>query len=176
MQIRLAQNGCLTLLVSDEELAALGVSFDELDGNSPRTRRAVGALLQKAREHVGPLPQGGLQIEALPLDGGCLLLVSPEQGRFCEASSPTVCFVADEDALLQIAAAWPKGPHPFGESSSLYRAASGYWLILYGGSLPPAVRECADLFLKGAEAAAAAAEHATPLFIGDALPRLRGAG
>lgn len=173
MQIELSDSGCLRMLVSDEELAALGVSFDELDSETPATRRTVRALLQMAREQVGYLPDGALLIEALPLCGGCLLLISPDTDDTLDAPpSPAVFFVADEDALLQIADAWQEREHRFGEGSSLYRADKGYWLLIYGKNIPPAAYECADLLPEGALAAAAAAEHAEPLFVGDALPRL----
>lgn len=170
----LSGNGCLTLLLSDEELSGLGLSFEELDYQSPKTRRMLRTLLQLARQQTGYAPEGALLIEALPLEGGCLLLVTPEGARpLPEAEEPTVFFVADGDALLQIASAWPAGPHPLGEGSSLYRGEAGFWLILYGGAEAPVVFECAEELADGEAAAAFAAEHGTPLFIGDALPRLR---
>ena len=170
----LSGNGCLTLLLSDEELSGLGLSFEELDYQSPKTRRMLHTLLQLARRETGYAPEGALLIEALPLEGGCLLLVTPEGSHpLPEAEAPVVFFVADGDALLQIAAAWPAGPHPLGEGSSLYRGEEGFWLILYGGAGSPALFECAEELADGEGAAAFAAEHGTPLFIGDALPRLR---
>ena len=45
MQIESAPGGGLTLLLSDGELAALGLSFEELDGDSPATRRLLQELL-----------------------------------------------------------------------------------------------------------------------------------
>ena len=170
MQIELFDSGCLTMLVSDEELEALGVSFAELDGETPETRRTVHALLQMAREQVGYLPHGAVLIEALPLHGGCLLLISPDTDEEPPVT-PAVFFVADDDALLQIAAAWRGRQHGFGEGSSLYRADNGYWLMIYG-DIPPAVEECAERISHGAKVAAWVAEHALPLFVGDAFPRM----
>lgn len=197
MQIDLSDSGCLTLLLSDDELASLGLSFEELDYQSPQTRRMLHALLQLARRETGYAPEGALLIEALPLDGGCLLLVTPERVAppTGEWGTPTVFLIKGEDALLQIAAAWPSAGHRLGEGSSLYRiqtvpcgsdpsetaapetatpadAASCFCLILYGSGDAPVLYECAEPVADGMAAAAWAAEHGKPVFIGDALPRL----
>lgn len=174
MRIDLSESGCLTLVLSDEELAALDLSFDELDYQCPKTRRMLRSLLQLAQRELGFLPEGALLIEALPLDGGCLLLVSPDEGSLPpEHDGPAVFFVAEENALLQIAAAVHEDAHPLGESSSLYRGEDGFWLVVYGERVAPIIYECAAASLNGAAAAAFAAEHGVPIFIGDALPRLR---
>lgn len=175
MQIDLSESGCLTLLLSDDELAALGFSFEELDDQSPKTHRLLRALLQLARNETGYLPPGALLVEALPLDGGCLLLVTPDSARPQPVAhaAPTAFFVKQEDALLQIAAAWPDAVHPLGEGSSLYRAENGFWLILYGDATASVLYECAEPVADGAATVAWVAEHAVPVFIADALPRLR---
>lgn len=173
MQIDLSGSGCLTLLLSDEELRSLGLSFEELDGKSPKTRRMLHALLQMARRETGYAPQGSLLVEALPLEGGCLLLVTPEEEPPQPCCAPAAFLVAEEDALLQIAAAWSPAAHPLWQSSSLYRAQEGFWLVLYGGADAPVLYECAEPAADGAAAAARVAEHGEPIFIGDALPRLR---
>ncbi|MBO5797348.1 MAG: hypothetical protein J6R77_03260, partial [Clostridia bacterium] len=146
--------------------------FEELDQQNPKTRRMLRTLLQLARRKAGYAPKGALLVEALPLEGGCLLLVSPKAPPLPVASSPTVFWVAEADALLQIAAAAPIA-HPLGESSSLYRGRGGFWLIVYGGATAPVLFECGQALADGAIAAAYAAEHVEPLFIGDALPRMR---
>lgn len=171
MQIELSPGGCLSLLLSDEELAALGLSFEELDWRSPATRRMLRGLLQLAGRQTGCAPSGRMRVEALPLEGGCLLLVTPT-GPVQEAPVPTLFRVEDENDLLQLARGI-SGVQDFGQSSSLYRDGEGFWLILYG-DVPNegALWECASPAGEGAAAAAAAAEHGTPIFIGDALPRL----
>lgn len=172
MQMECSGNGCLSLILSEEELARLGLSFEELDQQNPKTRRMLRTLLQLARRKAGYAPKGALLVEALPLAGGCLLLVSPKEPPLPAVASPTVFWVAGEDALLQIAAAAPAA-HPLGESSSLYRGEGGFWLVIYGGVISPVLFECGNELAEGDTAAAMAAEHGEPLFIGDALPRLR---
>lgn len=174
MQIDLSDSGCLTLLLSDEELRSLGLSFEELDDQSPKTQRMLRALLKLARRETGYAPRGALLVEALPLEGGCLLLVTPEESERSRPSAtpPAAFFVAEADALLQLAAAWDPAAHTLWQSSSLYRAKGGFWLLLYGGGDAPALYECAEPVADGAAAAAWVAEHGDPIFIGDALPRL----
>lgn len=166
MQIEFTDNGCLTLLLSDDELSAMGLCFEQLDRRDAATRRMLRTLLQVAHRRVGFTPEGALSVEALPTVGGCLLLITPLVP--C-GDKPLVYRVPDENALLQIAAAWPHKAHPLGQSSSLYRTADGFRLILYGVSPFGALTECAA---QTDEHAAYVAEHGTPWFVGDALPQL----
>lgn len=167
MQIDLTDNGCLALLLSDDELSAMGLSFERLDRRDAATRRMLRTLLQIARRRVGFSPEGALSVEALPTENGCLLLVTPLTPPAAEA---LVFRIPDENALLQIAAAWPHNAHPWGENSSLYRTADGFRLILYGTAPFGALTECAE---PTDEHEAHVAEHGTPWFIGNALPQLR---
>ena len=166
MQIEVTDSGCLTLILSDAELSSMGLSFEQLDSRDPKTRRLLRTLLQVARRRAGFTPDGAVSVEALPLQGGCLLLLTP---RPVNRDAPSAFFIADEDALLQIAAAWQQSTHPWGQSSSLYRAANGFWLLLYG--IPPfsALLECA---IPAAEGEPYIMEHGVPWFVGDALPQL----
>ena len=166
MQINLTDNGCLTLMLSDDELSAMGLTFEQLDRRDPRTRRMLRTLLQVARRRCGFTPDGALSVEAMPTADGCLLLITPLPPN---STAPAAYRVANEDALLQIAAAWRQTTHPWGQSSSLYRTADGFRLILYG--VPPfgALTECADPTDEGESYIA---EHGTAWFVGDALPQL----
>ena len=160
----MTDNGCLALLLSDDELAAMGLSFDTLDRRDPKTQRLLRTLLQVARRRVGFAPKGAVAVEALPTADGCLLLVTPQGDH-----TPAVFHIADENALLQIAAAWKRPAHSCGERSALYRTADGFRLVLCG--VPPfaALAECADLTN---EAEAFVAEHGDIWFRDNALPQL----
>lgn len=164
MQVNVTDNGCLALLLSDDELTAMGLSFDRLHSHDPKTQRMLRTVLQVARRRVGFAPKGAYSVEALPTADGCLLLVTPQ-----EACAPSVFHIADEDALLQIAAAWQQPTHGEGESSSLYRTADGFRLILCG--VPPfaALAECAR---PTTETEAFVAEHGDAWLTCDALPQL----
>ncbi len=166
MQVNLTDNGCLTLLLSNVELASMGLSFETLHPHDAKTQRMLRTLLQVARRRIGFAPKGALSVEALPTADGCLLLVTPQGEELCV---PAVFHIADENALLQIAAAWQRPSHPCGERSSLYRMADGFRLVLYGVAPFAALDECAR---PACENEAFAAEHGVPWFIGDALPQL----
>ncbi|MBE6757171.1 MAG: adaptor protein MecA [Ruminococcaceae bacterium] len=166
MQIEITDNGCLTLMLSDDELSAMGLCFEQLDRRDAATRRMLRTLLQIARRRTGFSPEGPLSVEALPTADGCLLLVTPLAP--CN-DKPLTYRIPDENALLQIAAAWPHKAHPWGQSSSLYRTADGFRLILYGVAPFAALAECAD---RTDEQESYIAEHGTPWFVGDALPQL----
>lgn len=164
MQVNLTDNGCLALLLSDDELASMGLTFDTLDRRDPKTQRMLRTLLQVARRRVGFAPNGAVAVEALPTANGCLLLVTPQGDR-----TATVFHIADENALLQIAAAWRHPAHACGEHSALYRTADGFRLVLHG--VPPfaALTECAALTT---ETEAYVAEHGESWFLENALPQL----
>lgn len=166
MQIDLTDNGCLALMLSDDELSAMGLCFEQLDRRDAATRRMLRTLLQIAHRRVGFTPEGALSVEALPTADGCLLLVTPLTPH---SEKPLVFRIPDENALLQIAAAWSYDAHPWGQSSSLYRTDDGFRLILYGTPPFGALTECAEVT---DEHEAFIAEHGTPWFVGDALPQL----
>ncbi len=166
MQIDLTDNGCLAFMLSDDELSAMGLCFEQLDQRDAATRRMLRTLLQIAHRRVGFTSEGALSVEALPTADGCLLLVTPLTPH---DDKPLVFRIPDENALLQVAAAWPHDTHPWGQSSSLYRTDDGFRLILYGTPPFGALTECGELT---DEHAAFVAEHGTPWLIGDALPQL----
>ena len=45
------------------------------------TGDAMKRILAAAQKETGFPAEGGLMVEALPLDGGCLLLFTPVEGR-----------------------------------------------------------------------------------------------
>ncbi len=166
MQIDLTDNGCLALMLSDDELSAMGLCFEQLDRRDAATRRMLRTMLQIAHRRVGFSAEGALSVEALPTADGCLLLVTPLPPR---AAKPLTFRIPDEDALLQIAAAWPHDVHAWGQSSSLYRTDDGFRLILYGTPPFGALNECAEVT---DEQESYVAEHGAAWFVGDALPQL----
>lgn len=187
MKMELLENGCLKILLGEEDLQALGLSFEGLDYDTPATREAIQALLLAAREETGFSPSGGLLVEALPVDGGCLLLMTPTSGhrriRLKRAVGPYVYEAEDAEQLFRLAAGISRcRPDMDGHmqpwaGSSLYQFGDKYRLILYPSSLLP--RRMDDLLLEfvrsageGDAAAAYTAEHGRAIAVGDALARL----
>lgn len=187
MKMELLENGCLKILLSEEDLRTLGLSFDCLDYDNASTREAIQALLLAAREETGFNPVGGLLVEALPVDGGCLLLMTPTVGhrriRLKRAVGPFVYEVEDAEQLLRLAdglSRYQPAPdvrvQPWA-GSSLYQFGDKYRLVLYPSAiLPRGMGDLLQEFVRSAgegdAAAAYTAEHGRAIAVGDALTRL----
>lgn len=187
MKMELLENGCLKILLAEDDLQALGLNFDRLDYDNASTREAIQALLLTAREETGFNPAGGLLVEALPVDGGCLLLLTPTVGhrriRLKRAVGPYVYEAEDTEQLFRLAVGLTRY-QPTADSriqpwasSSLYQFGEKYRLVLYPSAILP--RGMDDLLLEfvrsageGDAAAAYTAEHGRAIAIGDALTRL----
>ena len=187
MKMELLENGCLKILLSEDDLQALGLNFDRLDYDNASTREAIQALLLTAREETGFHPAGGLLVEALPVDGGCLLLLTPTAGhrriRLKRAVGPYVYEAEDAEQLFRLAdgltryqSAADARVQPWA-GSSLYQFGEKYRLVLYPSTILPKGMD--DLLLEfvrsageGDAAAAYTAEHGRAIAVGDALVRL----
>lgn len=53
MKMELLENGCLKIVLSDEELRDMGLSFEKLDYRNLETQRAIQQLLLTARQETG---------------------------------------------------------------------------------------------------------------------------
>jgi negative regulator of genetic competence, sporulation and motility len=180
VRMELTDNGCLKILLSEEDLEGLGLTFERLDYDDPATRDAMKLLLAAAQRETGFDPSGGLIVEALPVDKGCLLLFTPASGkrkvRMKRAVGPYIYELDDADQLLSMARSIGRRAAPI-TGSSLYRFGGGYRLILYPSD--PLPRGMGNLLLEfaraageGDAAAAYTAEHGQPIAVGDALSRL----
>lgn len=176
----LLENGCLKILLTEEDLRTFHLTFDDLDYNNEETRGALQQLLDAARRETGFDSSGSLIIEALPVDGGCLLLLTPTSGkrhvRMKRVAGPYIYELDDADAVLRFARSIGKQTSPI-LGSSLYRFDKRYRLILYPGA--PLTRELGNLLTEFAQpagegdaAAAYTAEHGEIIAVGDALARL----
>lgn len=178
--MELTDSGCLKVWLSEEDLAELGLTFESLDYEDPITRDAMKILLTAARKETGFQAEGGLMVEALPVDGGCLLLFTPAENRrrtrMKRAVGPYVYELDNADQLLGMARSLGRAAAPL-TGSSLYAFGRGYRLVLYPAApLARGVGDLLDEFARrageGDAAAAFTAEHGRPLAVGDALDRL----
>lgn len=190
MKMELLENGCLKIVLSNDELEEMGLTFERLDYRNMETQRTIQRLLQIARQETGFHHSGDLTVEAIPLEDGCLLLLTPtfarRRVRMKKAVGPYIYRVEDIDGLFRLAENWKRmdarlqaaGPSDWtAAGSSLYHMEDAYGLVLYPAT--PLTREANALLQEFAQpagegdaAAAYTAEHGTPLAIGDALPRL----
>lgn len=160
MRMELTDSGCLKVWLSEEDLAELGLTFELLDYEDPVTRDAMKIILTAARKETGFQAEGGLMVEALPVDGGCLLLFTPAENRrrtrmkrprglmFTSWITPTSCWDGPQS--------WPAAAPLTG--SSLYAFGKGYRLVLYPAA--PLARGVGDLLDEFARRAGEGAVHA----------------
>lgn len=104
MQMEMLENGCLKIMLSEEDLVILGLNFASMEEDNDATRDAIQMLLLAAREETGFAPENGVTVEALPVDGGCLLLFTPSAGhrrvRMKRASGPYIYELEDAEQLF----------------------------------------------------------------------------
>ena len=186
VRMELMENGCLRILLTEEDLHVLGLTFDSLDYDNVTTREAMQELLLMARNEAGFDQTGDMMVEALPVDGGALLLFTPtgirRRARMKRAIGPYIYEVDDVDQLLRLADGWGRfsltaGKKSIPSGSSLYCFGTGYRLVLYPFTPLPRnmvnfLREFSHSAGEGDAAAAYTAEHGKPIAVGDALVRL----
>ena len=183
MRMEKTDTGFLKILLTGDDLAKFSLSFDTHDYRDSHTKDVLRRLIHDASSEVGFVPGEHMLIEALPVDDGCLLLVTPGKPtrrlRLKRAGGPFVYHIDSADLLLQLGQSLAR-LHPtaaFWGSSSLYTFAKGYRLIVYPGKTLSAPLNYLLLSLcerigEGDAAAAFAAEHGTPLAIGNAREKL----
>jgi negative regulator of genetic competence, sporulation and motility len=180
VKIDLLKNGCLKILLTEDELRDFNLTFEALDYNNENTRSALHQLLEKARRQTGFDASGSFIIEALPVDGGCMLLLTPtcdnRRVRMKRVAGPYIYELDDADSVLHFAESVGEHAAPL-YGSSLYRFDKGYRLVLYPGA--PLSREMGNILGEfarpageGDAAAAYTAEHGESIVVGDALNRL----
>ena len=195
MKMEQMENGCLKIWLDEPDMREMGLRFEDMDYRNAATREAITRLLETAREETGFEAPDGLLVEVLPLDKGCLILMTPSRTapasvsserrkfRMVRAGGPFVYAVDNVDQLFQLCAglrrfrrsggdAWFREP-----ASSLYRFGNGYRLVIYPGFVTPRgmsgmLSEFGRLVGEGDAAAAFTAEHGQPLAIGDAVDQL----
>lgn len=191
VKMELLENGCLKIVLTNEELGEMGLTFERLDYRNAETQRAIQQLLLIARQETGFRHSGDLTVEAIPLEEGCLLLLTPSairrRIRMKKAVGPYIYRVADIDGLFRLAESWnrlqtqsrPDAEEPgiSAAGSSLYRLDDAFGLVLYPAMPLPReagalLQEFAQPVGEGDASAAFTAEHGQPLAIGDALHRL----
>lgn len=178
MKIESLHSGCLKIWMTNTDMRRWGLQFDTMTAGDHATRAAVTKLLHVVRQHENLPLDGAMTVEALPVDGGCLLLITPRRPRpLLPMPQMQIYALGGAEDVLQLGVGLAgKDPRAL-PASSLYGWGEGYRLILYPGfcSLYDTRRLLSEFAEKVGEGAAAAAfveEHGTPLAVGDALHRL----
>lgn len=144
MQMESIANGNVRIWLTEEEMEAWGLT----DG----CRQGVRRLVRKALSAMEQRPTACVTAEMIPVEGGCILLVSPAVHKRCQ---PTVYHV-DADTVSQIAARW----HPqWWESAEVYAMGDAYHVVTYGRQADSLLREYGYPIGYGEGAAAHTAEY-----------------
>ena len=158
----------------ERPLTGAGIRLPALRAGDPAVHRLLRRVMTAAKHRMPALRARRCAAELIPVDGGCVLLITP--GGRVPDDAPWLYRAADISALLALAAHL-RG-YPWEQPcSTLYAVDGGYLLLLSPpapGVRPPIVEEYLTHVGDGAVAAAVAAEHGRLLFAGDALEHLSG--
>jgi hypothetical protein len=119
-----------------------------------------------------------MMVEAIPVEDGCVLLLTPEHRRpLFHMPQAQIYAFHNVDDVLQFGEALKGAALPELPTASLYEWDSEYRLILYPGLCPLRdsrflLSEFAQQVGEGTAAAAFVEEHGTPVTVGDALHKL----
>lgn len=172
MKMEPLHSGSLKIWMSHDDMHRFGLSFATMSARDTATRQAIFRLLHIARRrHIFP-DDKGLTIELLPVDSGCLLLLTPGH-RY---PKPAVYAIHTADDLLRFGDSLAQLPVRDLPTASLFGWDEEYRLILYPDlnfdSCKQLLSEFAEPIANGYITAAYTEEHGRTLAVGNALERL----
>lgn len=127
MNIEPISNGNLRIWLAEDEMKEWGLQDSRGGGVRRLVRRALSA--------VGRRPAARMYAEMIPVEGGCVLLVSAEVHN---RRLPAVFAVTGEDALLEVYARWS----PLWEQTAqIYAVGEDYHILLYSEEGESLLRE-----------------------------------
>ena len=179
MKVDRIGNDSLRVWLSDEELEKWGICYATMRHGETHTDRLIRQVTALSQQRTGRFKRGTV-VEAIPVEGGCVLLVSAPRPLRVERG-PLVFRVEELEALFRLAERWTGTCPDTVPCISLYEQDDTYALILYPvAALTPTqkaiLREYGRLTGIGSAAAAVIAEHGHLLASGNALEQLTGKG
>ena len=172
------KSGSLKIWLTHHDMEHWGLVFDRMAADDIATRHVILRLLRVAEERLLLPTDTDVTVEALPIDGGCLLLLTPHSAfSRVRLHEPTVYSFFTADDLLHFGRCLQALSPRLLPTSSLFGWQREYRLIVYPDI--PLQSDCRRQLLefatpaaKGYVAAAYTEEHGVRLVIGDALQRL----
>ena len=143
MKIETISNGNLRIWLADSEIKEWGL--DDSCG------KGVRRLVRHALSSVGRRSATRVWAEMIPVEGGCILLVSP----VVHSRYPLV-YAVEPDRIAQIYARWRPSVE---ETAQVYAMDEGYCVILYGERSDTLLREYGTPIGYGEAVAAHTAEY-----------------
>mgnify|MGYP007090613272 FL=1 len=164
MQMKMLANGTVRILLTDRELAHFHTDFFNLRENDPKTATALRRILKAAcPDMLKTTKRRQLSVEAAPIEGGCLLFISPQNAR----EETLFCLCAADTAALCALLAAAKRTLGGNTVAAVYRLADRFFLLLYGAPFPAtavaALAEFSEHLYSDRLSGARIVEHGTPL-------------
>lgn len=128
MQISHTAGGALRVLLSDSDLSRFGTDFAALREGDPQTNAVIRRILRAVFEKETLPQKTALTVEAVPTDGGCLLLITPHAPA---ADAVYTVTVADDSELLQLKDALRTRLSDRIVSTVLYRTPTAFCVAVY---------------------------------------------
>ena len=136
MTVLLRSPSRLSVALTGEDMARLGVTYDGLDPATAR-RAAISVLDEASGADAPRMLRYGLTVETLPgRENGCIIVISV--GR--EPPEGFICLFRDENALLDCADIISS----LSGKAELYRIGEKYCLYFRDPALLPALSEYGD--------------------------------
>ncbi len=179
MKMEPLRGGSLKIWMTDADMQQWGLRFDLMSARDIPTQRALMRLITVARERKILNVDSDIAVEALPIDGGCLFLLTPlHTAALTRVPEPTVYTVHTADDLLDFGNGLSHIETDTLPSASLFGWQTQYRLIIYADKPLTAtcrrlVDEFCDKTAKGRAAIAHTEEHGRALLVGNALHRLQ---
>ena len=179
MKMEPLRGGSLKIWMTDADMRQWGLTFERMSARDIPTQQALLRLITVARERKVLLSSSDIAVEALPIDGGCLFLLTPlHTAALTRVPEPTVYTVHTADDLLNFSSGLSRIETEALPSASLFGWQMHYRLIIYADKPLPAVcrrlvEEFCDKTAKGRAATAHTEEHGRALLVGNALHRLQ---
>ena len=143
MKIEPISNGNLRIWLAEKEIEEWRLE----DSRGKGVRR----LVRHALSAVGRCPTARVWAEMIPVDGGCVLLISSLVHSRC----PMV-YAVEADALAQVIARWRPAAE---ETAQVYAVGAAYHVVLYGERSDALLREYGTPLGEGVGMAAHTAEY-----------------
>lgn len=141
MKIELVDRKTAKITLTEKDLDAMSISYEDMDYKNPETKRAILELIERVKEETGlDCSCSKLFIEAYPaIYGGCVLYINLlEKGKNAVVSkkaipdfhSPIIFCFDDVNALLHASENLFRQYNHLVHKSSLYLMAERYYLII----------------------------------------------
>ena len=181
MKIEPSQRGRVKIWLTAADMRWWGLTFDTMSRTDAATRSALVRLLQLVRQRMVLPQEGAIRVEALPVEDGCLLLLTPSGDLLLrEWMPPHIYALSTADDVMELGAALTAVSDEALPQSSLYQWGGEYRLVVYAdtvrsGEWHGVLSEFADCVGKGYARVAHLEEHGDAVTVGNALNRLRAA-